>query len=428
MKVTNVVATSEVHRREQPMQDAIQWLDTRGTCSITIETDQGVSGSSDIYFGRGAAAPAVLAKLVNEELAPAVVGEDPFLIRGIRDKLWRETDYHGTAGLAMFGIAGIDLALWDFARRALEQPVWRLLGAYRDKVPTYAMVGWLNYDLDTLKAIVVKALEQGFRGIKMKVGAPTLDEDVTRIEAVRSVMEPNHLLMVDANQALSVQEALIRGRVFEEMGCFWFEEPIRATISMARPPGARATIPSHRREYLRTGAVPPAVRAAGRRYRAAGYPARGRTHRVPRNRPTAKSFDIPTPRTAAAPSCTCSRRCQCDLSRVRSAGRRQRVQLVDGCYPLPEIARPGVIRPRERIGVGAAHEAPRPERSHDDEPFRPLLAITMGDPAGIGPEVVLKALRHADVYERCRPLGIGDRATLDRATGWVDAGDLRFDV
>ncbi len=102
------------------------------------------------------------------------------------------------------------------------------------------------------------------------------------------------LLMVDANQALSVQEALIRGRVFEEMGCFWFEEPIRATISMARPPGARATIPSHRREYLRTGAVPPAVRAAGRRYRAAGYPARGRTHRVPRNRPTAKSFDIPT--------------------------------------------------------------------------------------------------------------------------------------
>lgn len=228
MKVTRVSATSEVHRREKPMQDAIQWLDTRGTCSITIETDQGVSGSSDIYFGRGAAAPGVLAKLINEELAPAVVGEDPFLIRGIRDKLWRETDYHGTVGLALFGIAGIDLALWDFAGRALNQPVWRLLGAYRDKVPTYAMVGWLNYDMDSLKGIVTKALEQGFRGIKMKVGAPTLEEDVARIEAVRSVMETHHLLMVDANQALSVQEALQRGRVFEEMGCYWFEEPIRA--------------------------------------------------------------------------------------------------------------------------------------------------------------------------------------------------------
>jgi L-alanine-DL-glutamate epimerase-like enolase superfamily enzyme len=228
MKVTELHATSEVEQRAQPMQDALQWLDTRGTCHITLETDQGVCGSSSIYFGRGAAAPGVLAKLINEELAPQVIGEDPFLIRGIRDKLWRETDYHGTLGLALFGIAGIDLALWDFVGRALEQPVWRLLGAKRDKVPTYAMVGWLNYDIETLKRIATQALEQGFRGIKMKVGAPTLDEDVERILAVRSVMDRDHLLMVDANQALSVQEALTRGRVFEDMGCYWFEEPIRA--------------------------------------------------------------------------------------------------------------------------------------------------------------------------------------------------------
>ena len=228
MKVTKVVATSDVQHRDEPMQDALQWLDTRGTCHITVETDQGVSGSSDIYFGRGAAAPGVLAKLVNEELAPEVVGQDPFLIRGIRDRLWSVTDYHGTVGLALFGIAGIDLALWDFAGRAMEQPVWRLLGGFRDKVPTYAMVGWLNFDEERLKRVVTKALDQGFRGIKMKVGAETLEEDVQRIEAVQSVMNTDHLLMVDANQALSVQEALTRGQIFEEMGCYWFEEPIRA--------------------------------------------------------------------------------------------------------------------------------------------------------------------------------------------------------
>lgn len=228
MKVTRVSATSEVRRREQPMQDALQWLDTSGSCRITIETDAGVCGEGSIYFGRGAAAPGVLAKLINEELASEVVGEDAFLIRGIRDKLWKATDYHGTVGLALFGIAGIDLALWDAVGKAMGQPVWRLLGAYRDKVPTYAMVGWLNYDEDTLKRIVTKALEQGFRGVKMKVGAPTLDADIARIESVRSVMNADHLLMVDANQALSVQEALTRGRAFEEMGCSWFEEPIRA--------------------------------------------------------------------------------------------------------------------------------------------------------------------------------------------------------
>jgi 4-hydroxythreonine-4-phosphate dehydrogenase len=59
---------------------------------------------------------------------------------------------------------------------------------------------------------------------------------------------------------------------------------------------------------------------------------------------------------------------------------------------------------------------------------RPLLAITIGDPAGIGPEVVLKALRSAEVYERCRPLVLGDRRILERAAAWLAAADLGFDL
>jgi 4-hydroxythreonine-4-phosphate dehydrogenase len=58
----------------------------------------------------------------------------------------------------------------------------------------------------------------------------------------------------------------------------------------------------------------------------------------------------------------------------------------------------------------------------------PLLAITMGDPAGIGPEVVLKALQHADVYARCRPLVLGDRRILERAAPWVGATNLDYDL
>ena len=58
----------------------------------------------------------------------------------------------------------------------------------------------------------------------------------------------------------------------------------------------------------------------------------------------------------------------------------------------------------------------------------PLLAITMGDPAGIGPEVVLKALQHADVYARCRPLVLGDRRILERAAPWVGAAELEYEL
>ncbi|MEP7191134.1 MAG: hypothetical protein ABI901_18230, partial [Roseiflexaceae bacterium] len=180
MKITNVTATAESRRRSNPIRDAIQSLDTDGACQIVIETSEGFTGSSKIFFGRGEQVPAILAHLINDELAPAVVGEDAFLIRGIRDKLWKLTNYHGTAGLALFGIAGIDIALWDTIGRALGQPVWRLLGGHRDRVPAYAMVGWLNYDLDTLRRISAQAMEQGFVGVKIKVGAPTLSDDVQR--------------------------------------------------------------------------------------------------------------------------------------------------------------------------------------------------------------------------------------------------------
>src|SRR5262245_36652648 len=162
MKITNVTATAESRRRPNPIRDAIQALDTDGACRVVIETSAGVAGRSSIFFGRGDQSPAILAHLINNALGPAVIGEDAFLIRGICDKLWKLTDYHGTLGLALFGIAGIDIALWDAVGRALGQPVWRLLGAHRDRVPAYAMVGWLNYDLDMLQRIATQAIEQGF--------------------------------------------------------------------------------------------------------------------------------------------------------------------------------------------------------------------------------------------------------------------------
>lgn len=228
MRITRVTAEAESRRRAAPIRDALQDLDTHGVCRITVETDEGITGRGELTFGRLDAGPAVLAKLVTDELAPAVVGLDPFLIRAIRDRLWALTDYHGVAGLALWGIAGIDIALWDLVGKAVGQPVWRLLGARRDRVPAYAMVGWLNYDLDELRRVCLRAMEQGFRGVKIKVGAPTLAEDVARIEAARAAVGPDAPLMVDANQVFSRHEALRRGRVYEELGCYWFEEPLRA--------------------------------------------------------------------------------------------------------------------------------------------------------------------------------------------------------
>jgi L-alanine-DL-glutamate epimerase-like enolase superfamily enzyme len=228
MRITSITAQAESRRRPRPIHDALQVLDTAGACRITVTTDEGLIGRGVITFGRLDRGPAVLATLVEELLAPAIIGDDPTLIRAIRDKLWRLTDYHGTAGLALLGIAGIDIALWDLLGRAAGQPVWRLLGAQRERVPAYAMVGWLNFEIPELQRICATAIERGFRGVKMKVGAPTLAEDVRRIEAVRAAIGDDPHLMVDANQVFSRTEALRRGRVYEELGCYWFEEPLRA--------------------------------------------------------------------------------------------------------------------------------------------------------------------------------------------------------
>jgi L-alanine-DL-glutamate epimerase-like enolase superfamily enzyme len=228
MKITEISVEVVSEPKAHAVRDAIQLLDRNGHTRVRIDTDEGISGVSDTYFGRVASSPGVLGRLITEQLAPAIVGEDPTLIRGIRQKLQILTDYQGTAGLSSYGISAIDLALWDLLGKSLDVPVWKLLGAQRTAIPTYAMVGWLELDVAGLETVAATAMEQGFRGVKMKVGGGPLSEDVARIKAVRAVIGPDAPLMVDANQAFGYSEALRRGRVYEELDCRWFEEPLPA--------------------------------------------------------------------------------------------------------------------------------------------------------------------------------------------------------
>src|SRR3977135_2958266 len=201
VKITGVRVEVTSKPKSHAVRDALQVLDRDGHTLVTIETDEGVTGVSDTYFGRVTSSPAVLAKIITDQLAPAIIGDDPTLIRQVRQKLWRLTEYQGSTGLSSYGISAIDLALWDLLGKSLDVPVWKLLGAQRLSIPTYAMVGWLELDVAGLEAVAAKAMEQGFRGVKMKVGGGPLSEDVTRIKAVRAVIGQDAPLMVDANQA-----------------------------------------------------------------------------------------------------------------------------------------------------------------------------------------------------------------------------------
>ena len=229
LKVTDL--TIAIHRPEpnpNPVRDAIQVLPGTGSTEVLIETDDGVSGRGSMYFGRVAGGPEALAALIEHELKPLVIGTDPAMVRATHEAMLRETEYHGSFGLAMWGIAAIDTALWDCLGKARGVPCWQLWGGMHQRIPAYAMVGWLSYSDEEVQRVCAKAVGQGFGAVKMKVGYETLKEDVRRVKVVRKAIGDDIRLMVDANQALTVAEAVQRGRAFEDLGCYWWEEPIPA--------------------------------------------------------------------------------------------------------------------------------------------------------------------------------------------------------
>lgn len=217
----------------EPIKDALQTLSGGGSVTVEIEADDGLVGTSATSFGRIDGAPRTLATLVEEELAPIVIGRDAAQIGAIVEALKVETEYHGYSGITMFGISAIDVALWDLLGKAHGVPTYQLWGAYRDRVPAYAMVGWSNYDVDGVRRQCAHAVAQGFRGVKLKVGAGDLDDDVRRIEGVRTEVGADVAIMVDANQVFTVEEALRRGVAYADLGVGWLEEPLPADDAAA---------------------------------------------------------------------------------------------------------------------------------------------------------------------------------------------------
>jgi L-alanine-DL-glutamate epimerase-like enolase superfamily enzyme len=96
-------------------------------------------------------------------------------------------------------------------------------------MPVYSMCGWYyddDNDLSRYKRSITQAMEQGYHAVKIKVGRGPIDEDVHRIKLAFDVVGKDRRVMVDANQVFNRNDALRRGRVYQEMGCFWYEEPL----------------------------------------------------------------------------------------------------------------------------------------------------------------------------------------------------------
>ncbi len=243
-----------------PRSDAIQSFVTQETPIVRITCADGAVGVGYSYtIGTGGAS---VVALLSDHLCPRLLGRDATEI----ERLWKELFFHTHAtavgAITSLALAAIDTALWDLKCRRAGLPLWKVAGGAQPRVPVYTTEGgWLHHPAQQLVDESVAAKAQGFRGAKLKVGKPSIAEDVARLTAVRNAVGDAFELMVDANQAFTVSEARRRAHAYEPLGLAWLEEPLpaedlgghvelAAVAPMPIAVGESIYHPSHFREYL----------------------------------------------------------------------------------------------------------------------------------------------------------------------------------
>jgi len=184
---------------------------------VRLTTDEGLTGWGECFaYG----APMAVISVVDEALAPLVLGHDPTQIESVVDRMHRALMIWGRRGLAMMAVSGIEIALWDLAGKARGVPVYELLGGLcQPRARAYASL--LRYDTPAqVRQAVSAAVALGHTAIKLH------QTDVESVAAAREAAGTGVELMLDTNCPWSVEEAIRVGRQLERFDLRWLEEPV----------------------------------------------------------------------------------------------------------------------------------------------------------------------------------------------------------
>ena len=236
------------------------------TCQYLIAT---TVHSSDGGTGQGfswavqTGAQAILA-MVEADCRPVAEG-GPVVPAAAWDRLWRHLREAG-GGIATLAMAAIDIGLWDLQAKSAGLSLADLIGRQRDRVPVYASGVNRHLTLAELTEQVSRWTAAGHSRFKIKVGLPSLDEDLERVAAVRQIIGPERQLMVDANQLWDLPTARRAAQKLSAFDIFWLEEPLpaedfqgyarlRAAISIPLAAGESLYTEAQFRDLLLAGAV-----------------------------------------------------------------------------------------------------------------------------------------------------------------------------
>ena len=255
MKITALRTVQVELPLETPIRTSIHHVESIGCVLLSMETDEGLIGEG-LVWSLGTRRLDTLEAMI-QSLAVKVVGRDPHEHAGLWAEMWGDVNFFGAKGITLFAIGAIDMALWDLVGKAHGLSVCRLLGQSRDRVRAYHSGGlWVSMSIDKLQVQARDFLGQGYRALKMRLGKPSVAEDIERVAAVREAIGPDIDLMADANQGFTVNHAIRMGRALEPYNLVWFEEPVRAhdlAVSATAAAEIDTPIASGETEYARYG-------------------------------------------------------------------------------------------------------------------------------------------------------------------------------
>jgi L-alanine-DL-glutamate epimerase-like enolase superfamily enzyme len=191
--------------------------------TATVALDDGTSGTGYTYTG-GKGGHAIRA-MIRHDLAPMLIGQDAATVEDLYDAMQWHIHYVGRGGVASFAISAVDIALWDLRGKATGRSLAEMAGGASDRAQAYCGGIDLGFEMPKLLDSVQGYLDRGFNAVKIKVGRPEGD-DTDRVAAVRDMIGPDIAFMVDANYALSEEQAIATAHAFAPYDLVWFEEPI----------------------------------------------------------------------------------------------------------------------------------------------------------------------------------------------------------
>lgn len=198
----------------------------RATLIARLHTNGGVVGEA--YVGDEDATLADIERVVQHELWPVLEGQDVLAVERLWSRAYPVTfDILRDRRVGLVALAAMDTAVWDAVGKVLEQPLWRLWGGFRDRVPLIAIGGYYGEPLGSISDEISFYRDANLAGVKFKVGGASPAEDAERVRRAREAAGEDFILAIDANQGYTVGEAMDLAHRIEDLDIAWFEEPVR---------------------------------------------------------------------------------------------------------------------------------------------------------------------------------------------------------